>query len=55
LPVGEEFLIYRQVEEPPWTKFKSLQAKIERVLEKAVLDLEMLRSQKRALGPENWL
>ena len=53
LAIREEFGIDRQIAEAPRTKFKRLQPEIQRVFEKTVLHLEMLRRQERALGPED--
>jgi hypothetical protein len=54
LSLGQQLRVDRQFAEAPWTKLERLQAEIERVLDEAILHLEMLRGQERALGPENW-
>src|ERR1035437_1176980 len=54
LTIGQQLSINRQFAEAPGTKLECLQAEIERILDEAILHLEMLRGQERTLGPENW-
>ena len=54
LPFCQQLRIDRKLAKSPRTKLERLQAKIERILDEAILHLKMLRSQERALGPQNW-
>ena len=54
LPLGQQFRIDRQFAKSPGAELEGLEAEIKRILDEAILHLEVLRSQERALGPENW-
>src|SRR4029077_9740010 len=55
LSLGKHLLIDDQLTESPSTKLQRLQPEIERVLNKPVLRLQVLRSEERPLGPDHWL
>src|SRR5208283_2160284 len=54
LPLSQQLPIDRQFAEAPRAKLERLQPEVESIFEKAILQLEVLRGQERALGPENW-
>ena len=55
LAFGKHLLVEDQLAEAPGAELKRLQAEIQRVLDKPVLHLQMLRSEKRAFGPDDRL
>ena len=55
MPLQQPFLVDQQVAETPRTILKSLHLEMQRIFNKSILELKMLRGKEGSLGPDDGL